>query len=209
MMGTLTFCIPSTTPLGFQRQGPQFVHPFVPYLGHNERKGWQNTLLHGFSSGLQQHLAEAILCWMNWFQTTVKSPESKKVQAYTSFCLFLVQHKVGGGGGGAIEMTAETAFMVRSVLLKLIHTSKHTAKEKETNAQPQSMTSNQWTLEPFQRQLWGNFWDRVEHIWVFPSTQIPLWTELNWTELNWTEWPPPICKTRLWRVSRSSNLLLS
>ena len=75
----------------------------------------------------------------------MKSPESKKVQAYTSFLPLLgTAQGRGGAGGGAIEMTAETALMVRSVLLKLIHTSKHTAKEKETNAQPQqSMTSNQ------------------------------------------------------------------
>ena len=45
---------------------------------------------------------------------------------------------------------------------------------------PSSIT---WTLELFQRQHWKNFWETG---WssngLFPSAQIPSWTELTWTE---------------------------
>ena len=36
----------------------------------------------------------------------------------------------------------------------------------------------------FQRQHWGNLWDRVEPMWAFPSAQIPSWTKLNWTDTD-------------------------
>ena len=38
------------------------------------------------------------------------------------------------------------------------------------------------TLELFQRQRWGNFWDAAERIWAFPSAQIPSSAVPNWDE---------------------------
>ena len=39
------------------------------------------------------------------------------------------------------------------------------------------------TLEPFQRQCWGNFWETGWSTYGFFRAQTPSWTELDWTEL--------------------------
>ena len=45
------------------------------------------------------------------------------------------------------------------------------------------LSSVRRTLEPFQRQCWGNFWDRVERIiYMCFSKHIDTIFKLNWTE---------------------------
>ena len=54
------------------------------------------------------------------------------------------------------------------------------------------LSSIRQTLEPFQRQHWGNFWEmRWREKWAFSSTWIPSWTELIWKHksITWL-WTP-------------------
>ena len=67
-------------------------------------------------------------------------------------------------------------------------TKEHRQKHKISSAQWGSCTRLETSIEipqiasePFQRQCWETSERWVEHIWAFPSPQIPSWTKLNRT----------------------------